>query len=309
MQGALPCITPEGKIIMESSKRVATSPDGNGGVYAALAREGVLDDLKRHGVEYVFQYCVDNILVKPVDPIFVGFLYEKDADVGCKVCGKKSPEEPVGVICLRDGLPAVVEYSEIDKKMAAMRDPKTNELVFNAAHLCINSFRIDFLEKAAAEYCNYMGYHIAVKKIPCVDKDGDTVAPDSPNGWKLEQFIFDVFPFANNLVALEIDREEEFSPLKNGLGASADSPQTCRDDLSRLHQRYITQAGGTIATKSEEAYRSPRDQAAVCEISPLLSFAGEDLEPIVAGKEFSLPLFITADGHIHSLQRTNVLDE
>ena len=38
LQGQLPCLTPEGKIIMASPHALAKAPDGNGGVYLALAK-------------------------------------------------------------------------------------------------------------------------------------------------------------------------------------------------------------------------------------------------------------------------------
>jgi hypothetical protein len=37
-QGQLPCMTEDGRAIMAAPDRLATAPDGNGGVYAALDR-------------------------------------------------------------------------------------------------------------------------------------------------------------------------------------------------------------------------------------------------------------------------------
>ncbi len=115
-----------------------------------------------------------------------------------------------------------------------------------------------------------------------------TRAADAPNGYKLEQFIFDVFQYAKNLVAFEIVREEEFSPLKNAPGAGKDCPETCRADLYRLHGKYLSRAGGQVV---HQLATGPE-----VEISPLVSYAGEGLEEVVAaaaaGKEFKAPLLL-----------------
>ena len=71
---------------------------------------------------------------------------------------------------------------------------------------------LEFLEKIAHLP---LPYHIAKKKIPTVDQSGDAIKPTEPNGIKLEKFIFDVFAFSENFCLFEVDRIDEFSPLKN----------------------------------------------------------------------------------------------
>ena len=51
-QGTLPCFDDDGKMIMKSRHEVATAPDGNGGLYAALHASGAIDDMRRRCVLY-----------------------------------------------------------------------------------------------------------------------------------------------------------------------------------------------------------------------------------------------------------------
>eukprot|EP01116_Phalansterium_solitarium_P021334 TRINITY_DN6597_c0_g1_i1.p1 TRINITY_DN6597_c0_g1~~TRINITY_DN6597_c0_g1_i1.p1 ORF type:complete len:476 (+),score=145.81 TRINITY_DN6597_c0_g1_i1:85-1512(+) len=276
-QADLPCVTPDGKLILETPSKLARAPNGNGGMYEALDKSGALADMQRRGVEFVCQYCVDNSLIVMADPVFVGCCASRGADVGVKVVAKAYPAEPVGSLCVCNGRPGVVEYSEIPPEVAQAVDPKTNTLVYNASHICINLFTVEFLLRIAREFTHQLPFHVAKKKIPSVNDKGETVTPADINGWKLEMFIFDSFEFANKLVGLEVRRQEEFAPLKNGPSSKLDCPASCRASLSELHKTWVRRAGGTIADSGE---------ADIVEVSPTVSYRGENLGPLVAGKTF-----------------------
>ncbi|KAG5869686.1 hypothetical protein JTB14_031179 [Gonioctena quinquepunctata] len=280
-QGLLPCFDFDGKIFLEDKNSVALAPDGNGGIYRALRDNGILKDMKDRGVKYVHVHSVDNILVKVADPVFIGYCVKKQADCGAKVVKKASPSEAVGVVCQVDGSFQVVEYSEITEQTANLRDEEGN-LVFSAGNICNHFFSTKFLDEIADRHELQLKLHVAKKKIPHVDADGTKIKPTSSNGIKIEKFVFDVFQFTDNFVTWEVPRASEFSALKNADSAGVDCPRTSRRDLLDLHKSYIENAGGKVSCDAVE-------------ISPLLSYAGENIEVRVKGKVFDEKTVILSD--------------
>ena len=250
-QGVLPCISNDGKILLESKSKVAVAPDGNGGIYQALVVSGVLDDMKERGIEHIHAYCVDNCLVKVADPVFIGFSAAKSVDIATKVVRKRNATEPVGLIVSKNGRPGVVEYSEIDDETAKAEDAKQpGVLKFRAANIVNHYYSIAFLD-SIPKWAPNLPHHVARKKIPAVDlQTGETVKPAKPNGIKLEQFVFDCFPLLplDKFACMEVRREEEFSPLKNARGTGEDDPDTSKKDILSQGRRWCEAAGATVSS-------------------------------------------------------------
>ena len=310
-QGTLPCLTDNGKIMLESAGKVAEAPDGNGGIYRALHLSGCISDMKTRGIKGVHVFSVDNVIIKVGDPVFLGFCYTRGADVGSKACPKAGPHEKVGVLCKRGGRYTVVEYSEMDKASAELVDVTTNELVYNAGNICIHYYSIDFLEKECSPAGLPKVYHFAKKAIPFADPiTGLTLSKDqltshckttgkATTGIKMESFIFDVFPQAKNLAALEIQRNEEFAPVKNAPGSADDSPDTARTMIYTLHRKWLEKAGAIFVSSSSEERTGKEEEEQVVEVSPLLSYGGEGLD-LFNQVELYAPLLAIREGEVLS---------
>lgn len=262
-QGVLPCISNDGKILLESKGKVAVAPDGNGGIYQALILHGVLDDMRKRGIQHIHAYCVDNCLVKVADPVFIGFSAEQNVDIATKVVRKRNATESVGLIVSRNGKPDVVEYSEIDKATAEAEDSShPGVLKFRAANIVNHYYSFRFLE-SIPEWAHKLPHHVARKKIPATDLEtGETVKPEKPNGIKLEQFVFDVFPMLplDKFACMEVQREDEFSPLKNAKGTGQDDEDTSRAAVMDQGERWAKTAGAIVVADGG------------VEISPLISY-------------------------------------
>ena len=224
--------------------------------------------MRKRGIQHIHAYCVDNCLVKVADPVFLGFSASKEVDIATKVVRKRSAKEPVGLILLKNGKPDVVEYSEIDTATAEAKDSKQSELLkFRAANIVNHYYSFRFLE-TIEEWVHELPHHVARKKIPCIDtENGETIKPEKPNGIKLEQFVFDVFPMLKlkKFASMEVKREDEFSPLKNAKGTGEDDPDTSKKDILDQGKRWIDAVGGTVVSESVV------NEAGV-EVSPLISY-------------------------------------
>jgi UDP-N-acetylglucosamine/UDP-N-acetylgalactosamine diphosphorylase len=161
--------------------------------------------------------------------------------------------------------------SYLFSRYAPLTLPKKVRAMFKTASSIIHS--IVFV--AHEIYKTFVSsYHLAEKKIPSIH--------GYAMGLKLEQYIFDAFSYSPSTALFEVLREEEFAPVKNANGASYDTPDSAKLMLLRLHSRWVVAAGGFL-THSVPLYMTG------VEVSPLSSYAGENLEAICRGRTFHAP--------------------
>jgi UDP-N-acetylglucosamine/UDP-N-acetylgalactosamine diphosphorylase len=260
-QGTLPNFASDGRILLAEKDQIARSPDGHGGCIRALAHSGALADMKKRGVEYLSYWQVDNPLVRLFDPLFMGLHSLDGAQMSSKAVIKNGPKEKVGNFCLVDGKVTVIEYSDLPDDLAEKRRPD-GSLAFHLGSIAIHIINVGFVE-----YLNTKGHslplHRAVKKIPHIDPQGRRVEPKEPNGVKLESFIFDAIPLAENSIILEIERSEQFAPVKNATG----------EDSAESTRRMMVERAATWLESAEVKVPRKPDGSPDCVLEIAPSFA------------------------------------
>lgn len=261
-QGNMPAVdAATGRVLLAGKAELSQSPDGHGGLLAALAAAGLFDDMRRRSVEYLYYHQVDNPLARVCDPEFLGFHALRGADVSVKVVAKRSPEEKMGVAVAVDGRTQIIEYSDLPADIAAHRDEQ-GAIGFWAGSTAIHVFNRAFLTDLVERGIE-LPFHIARKKVPYLDDTGQLVQPAAENAFKFERFIFDVLPLARKTLVIEADRESEFNPLKNKSGEC--SPPDVQHSLVALYRSWLRGAGVTVS------------DSIPIEISPLFALGPDDV--------------------------------
>jgi UDP-N-acetylglucosamine/UDP-N-acetylgalactosamine diphosphorylase len=245
-QGTMPAADAQsGRLLLEAPDRLFASPDGHGGMLAALARSGGLADMRRRGVRHLFYFQVDNPLVDLAGAEFLGYHRLSGSEMTTQVVAKQEPLEKVGNVVLADGAVRVIEYSDLPDDVARRR-AADGSLAIWAGSIGVHAIDVAFLERMAARD-DALPLHRARKKVPYLDASGQLVKPQEPNAIKFERFIFDLLPAARNAIVVEVDPAEAFAPLKNGLNDPKDNAHTVQAQMIAQHQRWLQQAGIEVA--------------------------------------------------------------
>ena len=288
VQGTMPNFDFDGRILLSDKDEIASSPDGHGGSLKALYKSGAVADMRKRGIEIISYFQVDNPLINIFDPLFIGLHSLAGAQMSSKALTKAETKEKVGNFCLADGRITVIEYSDLPDELAEKKNPD-GTAVFSLGSVAIHIINVDFIEQL-----NSKGFvlpiHRAVKKIPHLDENGESVTPKEANGIKLETFVFDALPLAEKSIILETQRSEEFAPTKNAEGT--DSPAVTRRMMIDRAAGWLQSAGINVPRKA--------DGSANCtiEIAPSFAISEED----VLAKKDDIPVVIQPGGNIYLAQ-------
>jgi UDP-N-acetylglucosamine/UDP-N-acetylgalactosamine diphosphorylase len=221
-QEMAPATDYSGKVFLEDKDLISTSPNGNGGWYVSLVHAGLAAEAKARGVEWFNVFAVDNVLQRIGDPVFIGAVIAANCTAGSKVVRKCEREEKVGVICLEDGRPSIVEYYDMTEELLDARNEK-GDPAYNFGVIMNYLFAVRGLDEIIDRK---LPLHVVEKKIACLADDGTAFHPSAPNGYKYEQLVLDMIHQFPSCLPFEVERGREFAPIKNLTGV--DSVESAR---------------------------------------------------------------------------------
>ncbi len=222
-QSQLPLINIDENLILEETYKIKEASNGNGDVFEALKRHGMIEDMKNRHIKWVFFSGVDNVTLDIVDPLLIGLTSKNNASISSKTLYKKNANDYDWVFAKRNGKPAIINSCHLTDEMKIAKD-KDNHDLYREINMLAHIFSISAIELVANKK---LPYHRAFKKNTFVNDEGMKQIPESPNTFKFETFIFDAFSYFDDMVLLRVKEEDEFAPIKDFNGPH--NPEVAKD--------------------------------------------------------------------------------
>ena len=220
IQKDLPILDTSGKILLKDRDHILFGPNGNGDVFDALRRNGLIRDMVFRNIRYVLFTGIDNPAVNLVDFDLLEIILKNRYGLVNKTIFKNDTNDMSGVFCKCKGRPSMLSTDDLTKEMMdyqidgeyAFRDKNTLYHIISLSNI------IKFSRKK-------LRYHRSYKKSNYMDLKGNIVEVTKPNTFKFEQLIYDAFYYADDMILYRVD-ESEFMPIKN------------KEDLDRVNKYF-----------------------------------------------------------------------
>lgn len=216
-QGELPLLDLAGDPWISADGTIRTAPNGNGGVFAALKKSGVLENFENRGTEYLIFLPIDNVLAEPFNYYLIGAVCKEKKQerhemnhVCLKGVKRLSYLEKTGVFVLKDKKLNISEYIEHEKNRENQLTLPLNRNrgIGNTGEMCINiKFARYLSEKKFKEWPIYI-----VKKSVIAQSE---TLKNKTFVLKGEHFNFDLLNWAEKSQVVMQKRKKTFLSIKD----------------------------------------------------------------------------------------------
>ncbi len=209
IQEELPILDVQGNVVLKDKNQILFGPNGNGNVFKALKRSGLLKDIKTKNIKYILFTTIDNVLTKLVDLEFIGSTLFYNYKLSSKTITKENENEKDWIFCKYKNKPFMLPTRYITTNITNTKN-SNGKYIYREKNIAYHLIATDLVVKFADID---LKYHRAYKKNNYIDINGQKITSQGPNTFKFEQFIFDAFYFTDDILLYRIN-EEEFCPIK-----------------------------------------------------------------------------------------------
>lgn len=227
-QDNLPIIDINGKLVLSEIYKIHFASNGNGNVFHSLKKANLISDMESKKLNWLFIGGVDNVLLNPLDPIFIGFTISNKNPISSKTLFKEDPKDIDWIFANKKGHPSIVDCENFTEQISKIKDKKGNFL-YRETNMLAHLFSLNAIKKVSNIK---LPYHRAFRKNAFVNDEGMKQVPDFPNVYKFEQFVFDAFSYFNNISLLRVNKEDEFAPIKDFNGPH--NPEIAAEKYKKL---------------------------------------------------------------------------
>lgn len=231
-QSELPLIDLSGNLLLEEPYKIKEASNGNGDVFAALQRSGLLEQMHQNAIKWLFFSGVDNVLLHIIDPLFLGLTIESHCLVASKTVRKEDVDAKDWVFARKNGKPNIINCCHLTQQMKLAVNEMGRDL-YRDTNLLAHLFHYSAVTKVCEQT---LPYHRAFKKNTFINEEGMKQVPEQPNTFKFENFIFDAFSYFDNICLFRVLASEEYAPIKDYNGPFNPEVATMRYENVRLHK-------------------------------------------------------------------------
>lgn len=217
----------EGQILLKDSSTVLKTSFGNGDLMDVLLNE-IYENMEQRGLEYLHISGIDNLLNRPLDPLFMGLMQQENLMLVHKIVEKEVASENVGLFVREreTGATQVMEYTYFPAHLKEKTvDNKLKYRNANMLNLCAN---IRFLEYFRGRCRVINGKYDStpfLNKINYTWRNYEVFDPKTKQMvyskcLKMERFFLDCFPLLDSAKQgfITVKRQDEFAPIKSVKG-------------------------------------------------------------------------------------------
>lgn len=228
-QNNLPIVDMNGGLVLEETYKIKVASNGNGDLFRALKVSGLTNHMIEHHIEWLFVGGIDNVLLDPLDTLFIGMTVHSGNLIASKTLFKEISSDISWIFAKKDGVPAIADCENFVEQVSRLKDENGNYL-YRETNMLAHLFHIKAIQVIQE---HSLPYHRAFRKSPFVNYEGMKQVPDKPNIYKFEQFVFDAFSFFDHMFLLRVDAEEESAPIKDFNGP-------CNPEIAKKkYEKYI----------------------------------------------------------------------